>query len=629
MSDRRRVMYKKFSACEKVLANVKPVNFFLTNQLMIALKVEELAQPYHSVVYHLLLALSESLGEGHTCLKLSQMAGVKLWENTLDNQSDEIQCEGFRFPNEQVLEEAVNCLLLTSDRQPVVFDSGRIYLRKYWQFETHVASKINDMVERNYSVDAVLAKSILSDLFATCTPGQNDHQRLAVANALNKAFVVIAGGPGTGKTSTVAKLLVALQQMHNNSLRIGMAAPTGKAAQRLNESLIKSKGDIAQSCHVDSDCLNSIPTNASTIQRLLGVKRESHNFRHDEKNQLDLDVLLIDEVSMVDLPMMARVLRAVPDNCRLILLGDADQLASVEAGSVLTDIAPRKQQGYSQSNVDYLQSLTNDEVVVNPQGIDHLSLLTFSHRFKGDNGIGKLANAVIKGHLTECEELVIRGDEEVTPITQQKYDDWLSRLVEIHFQPIFTARDHQSAFDILNGFKILSALRQGEFGVQGINQKIEEILHTKRYINSANGWYKGKPVMITQNDYRLNLFNGDIGLLWPDETGQLFAVFPTVVDEKGVQQYRWLSPSRLPSHDTVYAMTIHKTQGSEFHTLAVVLPEKDIPLLTRELLYTGITRAKQSLMFFGSKSVLLSGVAKKTIRHSGLQSRLFNITVGS
>tara|TARA_B110000091_G_C13781291_1_gene461280 strand:- start:931 stop:1872 length:942 start_codon:yes stop_codon:yes gene_type:complete len=311
------------------------------------------------------------------------------------------------------------------------------------------------------------------------------------------------------------------------------------------------------------------------------------------------------------------------------MLGDADQLPSVAAGSVLADIAPRPHLGYSQENLDYLTQVTSDNFIekaefkslfnVNKQAknfADQLVFLTKSRRFDGQGGIGLLAQAVIAGNSKSSWHLLTNNNHnEQLTLLNQDIDQWLARLVKQYFQPIFTCLSVSDAFKLLAKFRLLCATRLGEFGVETLNEKVKGLLHAKGLISDMNALYQSQPIMINENDYRLGLFNGDIGMIWRHETGHLMAVF-----ESSTEGLNWVMPSRLPKFSTVYAMTIHKTQGSEFDHVAMVLPKNsDNRLLSRELLYTGITRAKLHLSISSSSNVWQHGVEGQVKRHSGLK----------
>ena len=421
---------------------------------------------------------------------------------------------------------------------------------------------------------------------------------------------------------------------------ISLVAPTGKAAQRLSESITSAVKAFRGS--IDDKILDLIPEQAKTLHRLLGVIPDQVNFRHHQENQLNIDILLIDEVSMVDLPMMTRIFRALPTKTKVILLGDADQLPSVAVGSVLADFAPRPHLGYSAVNHHYLaqvtgyNSLTKVETAEanNSQysAADCVTFLLKSRRFDGEGGIGRIANFVINGQYQESWQLLkqsetqdnaslsqgLSKDKQLT-LLSGSIETWLAPLVEQYYLGLFQCSKVEEAFALLAKFRILSSTRKGPQGVESLNALVIDILRNKGAIpfnrfESNTHLYAAQPIMINENDYRLGVYNGDIGVLWRNAQGHLMAVF-----ENAKGGLDWILPSRLPKFETVYAMTIHKTQGSEFDHVAMVLPEqKDNRLLSRELLYTGITRAKKHLSIASSQSVWQSGVSQQVNRHSGL-----------
>jgi len=303
------------------------------------------------------------------------------------------------------------------------------------------------------------------------------------------------------------------------------------------------------------------------------------------------------------------------------MLGDADQLPSVAAGSILSDLAPRQEPGYSPDTVQQLNGLTGFEL---PQiesaqlNLDHLTVLQKSRRFDGSGEIGRLAGAVIKGDAEQSWSILQQGKKQIESVKSEYFYLWLDQLLEQYYSPLFTdSIDINSAFEQLKQFRFLAATRLGEQGVININNTIEQALRKKGLISNSHDLYPGRPIMVTENHYGVGLYNGDTGLLWQDKEGKLQAVFPQN------DSLRWLSLGRLPKVETVYAMTIHKTQGSEFNHVALVLPENDSLVLSRELLYTAITRAKDKLSVFGSKGIFKLGVTRKVQRYSGLQEKVF------
>jgi len=464
-----------------------------------------------------------------------------------------------------------------------------------------------------------------------------DWQKISAALALTSARCIISGGPGTGKTTTVVKLLALLLNAQPD-LIIKMVAPTGKAAARLTESITNALDELDLGNLIEGQQAPNIPTDASTIHRLLGVRNNSAHFRHHAGNLLTLDLLLVDEASMVDLPLMAKLLSALPDHARLILLGDKDQLASVEAGAVLGDICSFIESGYSQQKAQQLAELTGFDCLLS-QGsyaqatmADNLCLLRKSYRFDQFSGIGYLASAVNKGGVTAaklaalCEQYddlaYYANDSESAAdferLVVEGYTPYLSELCVINKDNREQAKKLLSAF---NDFKILCATREQEWGVDTLNHRCEKLLQKAgllvRRFDMTQTWYVGRPVMVTENSYHLGLFNGDIGLCLEDEHGQLRVYF--VMPDGTVSDFQ---PSRLPAHQTVFAMTVHKSQGSEFKHTLLALPDYALPVMNRELVYTGITRAKKRLTLIADLALVASSVRNRASRNSRLTERL-------
>jgi exodeoxyribonuclease V alpha subunit len=643
-------LYKQFNQAQLQLNNIEAIDYFFAKEILQSLVDSEKHISSHDTqqVFHLLIALSESLRAGHSCLPLSIIANTR-FGYSCDKQGI-ITHNGFTFTELPYLVDIFEQLSIGAlDNQAIVFHDQKVYLRRYFNFEQELLNFIStkNAPENDPSIQAFNAIEIKNCLDSLFPSQQSEHdineidwQKVAVANAMNKNFSIIAGGPGTGKTYTVTKLLAALVMLNsrlnsgskeneNEDKKIALVAPTGKAAQRLSESITNAlqgfKGQISE------QVLSKIPEQAQTLHRLLGVIPNSVNFRHHQDNLLNIDILLIDEVSMVDLPLMVRVFRALPRHCQVIMLGDADQLPSVAAGSVLNDLAPKPHRGYSVKNQQYLSDITScanlpklkktSKLSELAMAADHVVFLDKSRRFDGKGGIGKIASHVINGRFSESWTLLNDSAKESSPevdrtlsLLEGKPSEWLTELVTTYYVPIFTKKTVLEAFEQLQKFRILCATRLGEQGVESFNQQVQEILIKRGDINTFETRYSGQPIMINVNNYSLGLFNGDIGLLWKNEAGHLMAVF-----EQANNELKWVNPARLPQHETVYAMTIHKTQGSEFEHVAIVLPEQaDNKLLSRELMYTGITRAKKKLSVSSLANVWRHGVTTKTTRYSGI-----------
>ena len=507
---------------------------------------------------------------------------------------------------------------------------------------------------------------------------------------------MITGGPGTGKTTTVVNLLAALQSIAGESTersgrkyRIRLAAPTGKAAARLNESIGGAVSRLPLAQLPGQVALADIPTKVTTLHRLLGSRPNTRQFRHNRDNPLLVDILVIDEASMVDLDLMASVFDALPANAQLILLGDKDQLASVDAGAVLGELCQRAPDGhYQPETVQWLKTITGTDIPSSLQDTEGqpldqaVAMLRKSYRFAEGSGIRHLAEAVntntldantlkqvrnaefedvmwLNGHskrpsLEDTQALICRhavngspnafsnnGEGRIDGNNQPLsppvgYRHYLTLMQDHHLDSNSSTEQWDelatSVLKAFSDFQVLCALRRGPWGVEGLNDLIAHHLLAQRLIPRAEGWYAGRPVLITGNDYNLGLMNGDVGITFslpwgiePQNGGNnpesvLRVAFPA---SDGSGDIRWISPSRLQQLETVYAMTVHKSQGSEFNHTCLVLPDRLSPVLTRELVYTGITRAKNWFsLVTGDAGVLGASANQRVVRASGLASVL-------
>lgn len=560
---------------------------------------------------------------------------------------------------------------------PLVYEDGRLYLYRYWRYEQQVArgilARLHDPVAAGSDLGPALSlRTILDALFGPPpAEGAPDWQRLACALAARQRFSIITGGPGTGKTTTVLRLLALLQAQHfehhaaagknepatgRQALRIRLAAPTGKAAARLSESIVgRLSGISLDGMGGGTNLLDTIPTQVVTLHRLLGGRPHVRQRRYHADNPLPLDVLVIDEASMVSLSDMADVMAALPQQARLILIGDKDQLSSVEAGAVLGELCRRAAEGhYRPATAVWLAEATGMRLpqdVLDPDGqaLDQaVVMLRASHRFGADSGIGRLAMAINTGEVTQARRLledpppdlryvrvddpqssafaalVVRGhadhDSDRVPAAQG-YASYLQLVAQIPDTSALPAWDAWAAavLQAQRSCQILCVVRNGPWGVEGLNASIAQILHVQGLIPARSGWYPGRPVMVTRNNPALRLTNGDIGVVlpYPLEDGQSQALRVAFPEGEGV---RWFAPNRLDDIETVYALTVHKSQGSEFQHAVLVLPQSPSPVLTRELLYTGVTRASRwfTLVNPGGQSLLAQAISQRVYRSGGL-----------
>ncbi|MBN8239901.1 exodeoxyribonuclease V subunit alpha [Marinobacter hydrocarbonoclasticus] len=675
---------------------------------------EEQGERPQPLVLLLAALTSHQVGRGHVCIDLATLlddAGQTLAlppeepANTGLSESEVANLQG-RYPQELLSRvQLTDCLaalqgsLAVSDGSvpaPLVLNGTRLYLRRFWRYEQRIAEGIQQRLALlspladPQSAASQTLSTALSKLFRSTEPV--DYQKLACALAARNRFAVITGGPGTGKTTTVVNLLAALQAVAGESperagrkYRIRLAAPTGKAAARLNESIGGAVSKLPLADLPGSVQLEDIPTKVTTLHRLLGSRPDTRQFRHHRDNPLLVDILVIDEASMVDVDLMASVFDALPASAQLILLGDKDQLASVDAGAVLGELCQRALDAhYTPDTARWLAAITGaqvpDSLVDNSgQPLDQaVAMLRKSYRFGQDSGIRQLAEAVNTSELTSqvlgrirdagfddviwlngqtpkpdpdqtleliCHHAisgspeafrnagqgrVVNGQALPTPVGYRHY-------LEVIHSCDLTADSSREAWDAhaaevleaFNDFQVLCALRKGPWGVEGLNQRIAQKLLAEKLIDKTDGWYAGRPVLVTGNDYNLGLMNGDIGLTFSvpwdkTETGEpkatLRVAFPSGDSTSGI---RWISPSRLQQLETVYAMTVHKSQGSEFNHTCLVLPDRLSPVLTKELVYTGITRAKNWFsLITGDAQVFKDSVSQQVVRASGLALRL-------
>jgi exodeoxyribonuclease V alpha subunit len=578
--------------------------------------------------------VSHATGTGDICLNLETIAGHSLTLTGTKEFNTPIECPDLDVWLEKLA--ASPAVGRPGEICPLILDDkNRLYLYRYWDYENSLSKSIKKRLHNPVEgLDFKQLKHTLDRLFSGSNSQEINWQKVAAAIACLKHFSVITGGPGTGKTFTVTKVLaMLLEQTSGQSLQIYLAAPTGKAAARLKETVEQAKRQM----NCDDSIKGAIPSEAFTIHRMLKPMAGSPYFRHNRENPLMADVVVVDEASMVDLALMAKLFEAVPENKRLILIGDKDQLASVEAGSVLGDICDRNViHAFSAPFKHRIKELTGEDLEHRVQPTDTQSglqdaivVLQKSYRFAAGSGIGDLSRAVNRADTEAAFQLLAdKNDKSITWQTLKANEDLfdnLSRQIVSGYQSYLNAGDPAAALQRLQRFKILCALNIGPLGVQAINKLAEQILRQQNLIRpdpmKENPWYAGRPVLITRNHYPLGLFNGDIGVTLPDADAadDRLAVFFT--GDSG--EIRRFHPYQLPEHTTVYAMTVHKSQGSEFDEVLFILPDSDFPILTRELIYTALTRARKKITMWGTRSIICKAIARQIERTSGLRDSLW------
>ena len=572
---------------------------------------------------------SRAISLGHACTNLADYAGTS-WREILSREltlardfderdiqqnldTYEIEC----LANPPAMLEAWIAALPASlfgkgdetgkHRTILIQKDGRVYLRRYWGYENTVERKL--VALNHQTTGQAVNDDALLEYFQT----DQKLQQAAARNAVEHRLSLLSGGPGTGKTYTLARAVALLGALHHdqgNHIVVRMVAPTGKAAVRMVESIKKAKqelrAELSRQGKPDTH-LSAIPEEASTIHRLLGSRYHSPYFKHDATNPLQADLVIVDEASMVDLPLMAKLLDALPENCALMLVGDTDQLASVEPGRVYGDVCHA-----AEHDGPLAGSLTR---------------LTKSWRFPDDSVIGTISRMVNAGNADAAWEALQANEtsaqlQRLDAANLDEKNPAFRALTKQQLRPYMEAKDAETALSAAANFRILCALRNGRFGVNTMNRHVENILSTMGLV-PTRGHYDHQLIMIKVNTPELNLFNGDVGVILAHKGNPqaLEAWFPD--PETGV---RALPVGLLPEHETAFAMTIHKSQGSEFPNVALILPDHDdSPILTRELLYTGITRVAINpqqntgkLTIWCSEQSFKTATTRQTFRSTGL-----------
>ncbi|WP_299880251.1 exodeoxyribonuclease V subunit alpha [uncultured Cocleimonas sp.] len=538
------------------------------------------------------------------------------------------------------------------DYKPLIIDQGYLYLRRYWQYQNQLAKQIRARMTVDEDIDSNTksenqdswAQQRLDELFSDDKGSANKEsanekeseeinwQRRAVELALKHQFLIVSGGPGTGKTTTITRLLALLIEQHlspsdeitapkvggglTNSFKVLLAAPTGKAAIRMLDSIRDAQAGLG----LTEDAAALMPSEASTIHKLLGYQHGSVNFKHNRNNPLNADVVLVDEASMIDIALMSKLVEAVPAHAKLILIGDKDQLSSVETGSVFADMCSGLEEDKS----------------------EHLVTLKKNWRFSKDSDIGQSAIAANQGDSRKLLSLLKDSNSVncklIAPDTLRDAElikPWRTYIDVINNPDA----SYDEIFQAFNQYRVLCALRRGPNGSVNMSSRIEtslakqnQIHFRKKFSNNNQSWYHGRPIMITQNSYGKGLFNGDTGIALIRD-GEVKVYFPSADDGLSTADgssstadvshaYKSFSPVRLPAHETTWAMTIHKSQGSEFNQVVLILPHEEMPLLTRQLIYTGITRAKEQVSIVASEGVLVTGVKAEVVKATRIEQML-------
>lgn len=560
------------------------------------------------LVEHVAALTSQALSQGHVCLRLfapevlgslesllsrpftrADLASALRSHPAVEIASPEVEVTA--VPNSAVPSRPRLAFGTPKSARPLVLDSaGRLYLARYYDHEVRLARAVARLLRRRTPSNGPLP--------ARATAGLDQDQARTLVAALAGGLTVVSGGPGTGKTSTVVRILAALfereQATRGRFPRVLLLAPTGKAAVRLSGAILAAK----QRLDAPLEVVRALPDQGSTIHRALGVlPRSRTRFRHGAEAKLDADIVVVDEASMVDLALMRHLLEALPESASLVLLGDRDQLSSVDAGNVLAELC--------------------DALEADPgRARGALCQLTQSHRFDA-GALSELAAATRAGDVGRLREVLEAGGKSAVIRSPGAGDAVVCDLSMQAFRRILAAPHIAAALEQLGAFRVLCAHRTGPYGVVGLNAAIQAHLLKARLVPAGVEYFHGRPVLITETDPVLELMNGDVGLVW-----QLPGAAPSVYFERPGRDPLSIAPAHLPGHETAFAMTIHKSQGSEFEHVAVVLPPADSPLASRELLYTAITRARRQVTLVGDPLALEVGLSRQVLRASGLSGAI-------
>ena len=556
--------------------------------------------------------LVEALARGDSCLLLANRATTRIWPDQpwkLPRLDDWLS----RLRHSPLVGEP-------GTFRPLILVGERLYLARYQAYEQRLAEQLMARAKAQPQVDEAKLTQSLARLFPQLPAQLPDWQKVAAAQAVRQRLLVISGGPGTGKTTTVIRLLAALlEQPGATGLRIALAAPTGKAANRMSESLAQARNGLP----VSQTIKERLPSQAQTLHSLLGLREDQPQPRHHRGNPLPVDVLVVDEASMVDLALMAKLVDAIPPQARLVLLGDKDQLSAVEAGAVFAELCAEP--GLGQEQAQRLGQLCQQPVPARVTGSavgESVILLSHSYRFAAGGGIGQLAAAILAADPERAKallggehpDLIWQAHPQTTDLLDHLYERYQAYLTAARAR-VETDADVAAIWQAFNDFRALAALREGPWGVNTLNQALEARIRRNLKVPADQPWYPGRAVLIGHNNYQLKLFNGDIGLCLNGPKG-LQVYFP---DQDG---WRVLAPGRLPGHDSAFVMTVHKSQGSEFGQVLLALPDQSSPILSRALLYTGITRAQQQVEIWAQPECLEKAINNQQQRASGLAEQL-------
>ncbi len=485
-----------------------------------------------------------------------------------------------------------------SGDKPVVIEKNRIYFQKLWKYENELAS----LLKKKASIEFEINDDSLQHI-NTLFP-KSGFQKIAAITAISKGLSVISGGPGTGKTTTVAKIIdILLLEPHCN---IAVTAPTGKAVVRVQQSINEALKNLPLKNK------DKFPSKAETVHKLLGMSREASGFRFNAENPLPYDTVIVDEVSMVDIFLMKSLLDALKEKCRIILIGDKDQLESVEAGAVLGEICSIGEM--NRFTEDFAKKYNLKVKTTDNEFLNSFVELKENFRFGKNSDLNKFSISIKESDLEEIEEILFKGKDIEWLDISEKFPEKLENLMLRHFYEIINAGSIETAFNRFNDLIVLTPYKTGNFSVEFFNTFFEKSLFSKGIISGNKSWYQGKPIVINGNDYDLNIYNGDIGIF-----------FNKKVYFRNSENLININPHLINNYSTCYALTVHKSQGSEFKNVIFCLGARDSFIMNKALIYTAVTRAREKVYIYGDKSLFKEALKRDAKRVSGLKEKLIGI----
>lgn len=677
--------YQTSKECQEKLLGIEAIDYFFARQIVNSQQSSTgltLTEQEYQEVFHILMALSYLQRQGSVCILLSKIANQSFWfEPAVNNDKIEAQLiksiqaplstSGYCFSESMILLQSItkfihelpaNCYL--------ILDDERLYSKRYWQYEQNlcqfIAKNLCDENIKSWQIninEPEIANKM--QMMFSSAPVENegpDLQQLSVINSLYTPFSIITGGAGTGKTYTIARLALLLCEIRGvSATAIEMAAPTGKAANRLAQSLREELLSLSEVSELSKTCNALSKIEPKTISRLLKINPATGMSAYNAQRPLSASVVIVDETSMIDISLMDKLLNSLSENTHLILVGDPNQLPSVETGCLLADLVAHPIGKLTRTRLKQIQQVypsfakSNnymENILLSKEPLARNVVNRLSRMRRSSADISEFANAVLSANADQALSLAglnassfaeqndqkqaIRGslnqalDNTNVAIqlqalsnkelglmgVMQALEHVLQKDVIPNFSSLFSAKSLEEAFIALNKYALLTPFRKTIYGSQSLNQMIEKLLGKRYEWIEPGSLYKCQPIMILQNDYQLSLFNGDLGLIWEDDDKQKFAYFKT---SKGLMKYPIYN---LPAFDVNYAMTIHKTQGSEFEAIDIILPMLNSDFLNKQLLYTGITRAKKKVRLFTDPATLRHVINRSADRISGIDSNL-------